>query len=99
MENETIDTGQTGGTPPKNWLVESILVTILCCLPFGIVGIINAAKVDSAFKQGQVAEAEKASREAARWTKIGFFCGLGVVVIYLILMALGVAGGMMSGGF
>src|SRR5574344_900091 len=32
----------TFNTPPKTWLVESILVTILCCLPFGIVGIINA---------------------------------------------------------
>lgn len=99
MENETIDTGQSGGIAPKNWLVESILVTILCCLPFGIVGIINAAKVDSAYKQGQIAEAERASKEAGKWTKIGFFCGLGVVVIYLIMMALGVAGGIMSSGF
>ena len=28
---------------PKTWLVESILVTLFCCLPFGIVGIVNAA--------------------------------------------------------
>ena len=24
------------GPPPKSYLVESILVTIFCCLPFGI---------------------------------------------------------------
>ena len=30
---------------PKTWMAESILVTILCCLPFGIIGIVNAAKV------------------------------------------------------
>lgn len=28
--------------PPKTWLVESILVTILCCLPFGV----DAQEVD-----------------------------------------------------
>ncbi len=28
--------------PPKNHLVEAILVTLFCCLPFGIVGIVNA---------------------------------------------------------
>ena len=95
MENETLDTGK----PPKNWLVESILVTILCCLPFGIVGIVYAAKVDGLYRQGQIAEAEKASRDAGKWTKIGFFIGLAGVVIYLILMAIGVAGGIMSGEF
>ena len=30
---------------PKTWMVESVLATIFCCLPFGIVGIINASKV------------------------------------------------------
>ena len=33
--------------PPKTWLVESILVTLFCCLPFGIAGIVNASKVES----------------------------------------------------
>lgn len=32
---------------PKTWLVESILVTCFCCLPFGIVGIINATKIET----------------------------------------------------
>ena len=73
-----------GGYRPKNWLVESILVTILCCLPFGIIGIINASKVDSAFASGDIAGAEKAAAEAAKWTKIGFFVGLSVLVLYFI---------------
>ena len=36
-------------TQPKNWLVESILVTIFCCLPFGIAGIVFASQVNSKF--------------------------------------------------
>ena len=33
------------GIPPKSWLVESILVLLFCCLPFGIVGVVYASKV------------------------------------------------------
>ena len=72
--------------PPKTWLVESILVTLFCCLPFGIVGIVNAANVESRFRAGDTAGAERASREAGRWTKIGFFVGLGFIVLYFLLI-------------
>ena len=71
-------------TPPKNWLVESILVTLFCCLPFGIVGIINASQVSSKFASGDHNGALEASRNAAKWTKIGFFVGLSVIVLYII---------------
>ncbi|MFZ3275199.1 MAG: CD225/dispanin family protein, partial [Lutibacter sp.] len=37
---------------PKNYLIESILVTIFCCLPFGIVGIVFAAQVNAKFDAG-----------------------------------------------
>lgn len=69
---------------PKNWLVESILVTLFCCLPFGIVGIVNAANVNSRFDAGDLAGADKASQEAGKWTKIGFFVGLAGIVIYVL---------------
>ncbi len=69
---------------PKNWLVESILVTILCCLPFGIVGIISAANVNTRFDAGDFEGADKASKEAGKWTKIGFWVGLGCVVLFLL---------------
>lgn len=31
----------------KNYLIESILVTLLCCLPLGIPAIVFAAQVNS----------------------------------------------------
>ncbi|HEX6914889.1 MAG TPA: CD225/dispanin family protein [Chitinophagaceae bacterium] len=71
-------------TPPKNWLVESILVTIFCCLPFGIVGIIYASQVSSKFAAGDHQGALNASRDAAKWTKIGFWVGLSVLILYII---------------
>lgn len=88
-----------GSFPPKNWLVESILVTIFCCLPFGIVGIINASSVNTKFAAGDYAGAQQASADAGKWTKIGFFAGLVVGVLYIIfVVVLGVGGSMMKGG-
>lgn len=75
---------------PKNWLVESILVTIFCCLPFGIAGIIFAAKVESKYNQGDYEGAEHAAAEAKKWTKVSFFVGLIGVIIYIAIMALGI---------
>jgi hypothetical protein len=84
--------------PPKTYLAESILVTILCCLPFGVVGIVNAAKVESAFYAGHVERAYQLSRDAKRWTLIGLCVGLSVVFLYFIfyviciVFSLGVTG-------
>ena len=61
---------------PKNWLVESILVTIFCCLPFGIVGIVNAASVNSKFNSGDYEGALNSARRAGNWAKAGFGFGL-----------------------
>ena len=71
---------------PKNWLVESILVTIFCCLPFGIVGIINSASVNSRYDSGDYAGALNASQQAGKWTKIGFWIGIVVIILYFALV-------------
>lgn len=70
---------------PKTWMVESILVTLFCCLPFGIAGIVYASKVSSLFAAGNYEAALQASNDAGKWTKIGFIVGLVVGVIYLII--------------
>ena len=71
---------------PKTWLVESILVTCFCCLPFGIMGIINATKIDTCYQSGQYEEAEYRSRQAKRWTLGGFFTALALIVIYFLIL-------------
>lgn len=83
--------------PPKNWLIESILVTILCCLPLGIVGIIHATKVDTLWKTGQHDAALKASQEAGKWVKIAFILGLIVIGLYLVFIMFGVMAGIGAG--
>jgi ribosomal protein L40E len=75
--------------PPKTWLVESILVTLFCCLPFGIAGIVNASKVESRFYAGDIEGANRSSADAKKWTTISFWIGLAVGVIYLIVVIAG----------
>ena len=76
----------------ENWLVAAILVTLLCCLPFGVVGIIFAAQVNTKQQAGDMEGAEKSRKEAAKWTKLGFWIGLGILVLYLLFwLVLGVS--------
>ncbi|MBR2420682.1 MAG: CD225/dispanin family protein [Rikenellaceae bacterium] len=96
--NNNTQTNRPNRYPPKNHLVEAILVTIFCCLPFGIVGIINAARVENAFYSGDEMEAERLSREALKWVKIAFFTGIAAVVIYLIFVVF-IAWQMANDGF
>lgn len=78
---------------PKNYLVESILVTIFCCLIFGIIGIVNASKVNSEYAAGNFEAANEASKNAKKWTMWGFIIGLVGTILYVILMFAGVMGG------
>lgn len=70
---------------PKNYLVESILVTIFCCLVLGIVGIVHAAKVNSEYAAGNYDGAAAASKQAKTWTMWGFIIGLAINVIVIVL--------------
>lgn len=71
---------------PKNWLVESILATLFCCLPFGVAGIVFAAQVNSKYQQGDYAGALQASKDAGKWTRIAFWLGIVAIVANLIFI-------------
>jgi Interferon-induced transmembrane protein/zinc-ribbon domain len=79
--------GPGTGAPPAsaqvpNYLIQSILVTLCCCLPLGIVAIIFAVQVNSKLQAGDVAGAMESSRQAKMWCWIAF--GLGVVANLII---------------
>lgn len=72
---------------PKTWLVESILVTALCCIPFGIVGIVNASKVESHFIAGQYDLSQYYSDQARKWTLWGLASSLIIGLLYVFFVA------------
>ena len=46
---------------PEDYLVWSILTTVFCCQPLGIVAIVYSAKVESRFLCGDYDGAQEAS--------------------------------------
>lgn len=84
--------GQMMLEPINSHLVDAILVTICCCLPFGIVGIIFAAMCKSQIATGNYALAREYSRKANMWNMIGLFLGLSISALYF-LMVCGAGGG------
>jgi hypothetical protein len=80
--------GSYSGAPAAavpNYLVPSILVTLCCCLPFGIVAIVYAAQVNSKLAAGDVAGAMAASRSAKMWCIIAALTGVIVSVLWIVL--------------
>ena len=55
---------------PANFMIPAVLSTVCCCLPGGIIAIINAAKVDSLYMAGDYAGAERAAGSAKMWVMI-----------------------------
>ena len=73
---------------PKTWLFESILVTLFCCLPLGIGGIINASRVHTLWSNMRYAEALDASNRAKQWTKWGLLIAVIAWLIYVLIALL-----------
>jgi hypothetical protein len=70
---------------PDNYLVWAILVTVLCCLPFGIVSLVYSTKVSGLWAQGRYAEAQASADNAKKWAIIGGVVGVAAYVIGVIL--------------
>ncbi len=73
------------GAPPPNYLVQSILVTLCCCLPLGIVSIVYATQVNSKWQAGDSSGALEASANAKKWSTIGFVTGIVTNIIGAII--------------
>lgn len=69
---------------PESYLVWSILSTICCCLPFGIVAIVYSAQVNSNYQAGLYNEAVKSSVNARTWVIASFVTGLVIGIGYMI---------------
>ncbi len=76
--------GKTPPPPPDNYLVWAILVTIFCCLPFGIVSIVYSSKVDSAYAFKNYDEAARLSKQAKNWMFASLISGAVIGIIYFI---------------
>lgn len=73
---------------PKTYLAESIGVMLCCCQVFGIIGLVHASGVSSAYNAGRYAEAEEKSASAKKWCLWGLIGGGAATVIASIFYGL-----------
>lgn len=73
------------GVPVRvpNHLVFAILTTIFCCLPAWIVGIVFAAQVNGKVQAGDIAGAQRASKNAKTWSWVS----LGMGAFWVLILA------------
>lgn len=90
--------GGAGGTPPQripNYLAQSILVTLFCCLPLGIPAIVFSAQVNGKIQAGDIQGALESSRKAKMWGWWSFGIGLVGAILYIFIAVAGVMAGAM----
>jgi phage FluMu protein Com len=102
--NPYVSPAQTGQPPQygpapvgavPNYLVQAILCTIFCCLPFGVVAIVFAAQVNGQLASGNYQAALASSNSARMWCWVSFWLGIIPIGLWLMFIC---AGGM-AGGF
>ncbi len=70
---------------PKQWLVESILLTIFCCSPISLVGIFYAGRVETLYRNNDYEGAMDASKKAKQWTLAGLLFLPAVFVFFTFI--------------
>ncbi|NLV77744.1 MAG: CD225/dispanin family protein [Rhodococcus sp.] len=76
--------------PPDNYMVWGIITTVLCCLPFGIISLIQSSRVNNLWGQGQFDEARRAAQSAktwAIWSVVASLLQYGVIILLVVIAA------------
>lgn len=76
---------------PPDYLAFAIIVTLFCCLPFGIVSIVYAAKVSVRYNRGDYHGALDASNSAKRWAWISLIAVLVFFIAYIFIFLIGMS--------
>ncbi len=86
VEPVKVDEPNKAKYPPENYLIWAILSTLFCCWPVGIVSIVHASKVESAFNRGDYNGALDASQKAKKWALISAISAGIFWVLYCLLI-------------
>ncbi|XP_077003398.1 proline rich transmembrane protein 1B [Tamandua tetradactyla] len=73
---------------PKDFMMESVLVTLFCCLLTGLIAIVYSHETRAALSRGDLAQAEEASRKARSLVLFSLLFGVFVStswVIYVVV--------------
>ncbi|XP_041474610.1 uncharacterized protein LOC121423321 [Lytechinus variegatus] len=68
--------------PIRDYTAFAVIVTTLCCVPFGIVGIIRASEARNKRSLGDDEGARKAAQSAYRWSLSGLIIGSMILIVF-----------------
>lgn len=71
-----------------NYLAQSILVTVCCCLPLGIPAIVYSAQVNTKLQAGNYQGAVDCSNKAKMWAWIALAVGILFNILYFMFYAM-----------
>ncbi|CAM9670849.1 unnamed protein product [Bubo scandiacus] len=73
-----------GQRPPKDYMVESVLVTVFCCLLTGVIALVYSHETRAALSRGDVAQANVASKKAQSLVLFSLLFGLFASISWVI---------------
>jgi hypothetical protein len=83
MAASSLGSAPSGMGEPPTYLWQAIVVTVLCCIPFGIPAIVFSTKVKPAYLTGDYAGALEASKKAKMWCIVALIVGLITNLLFL----------------
>lgn len=80
-------TPPASGTPASvpNYLIPAI-ISLFCCLPLGVVGVIFAAQVNGKVAAGDIPGAMDSSKKAKMFSYIAIGLGLAGIICYVLML-------------
>lgn len=75
--------GASAPASVPNYLVPAI-ISLFCCLPLGVVGVIFAAQVNGKVAAGDIAGAQDSAKKAKLFSFIAIGLGLAFIIIYIL---------------
>ncbi|MBL7500717.1 CD225/dispanin family protein [Frankia sp. CNm7] len=74
-----------GGAPIPNYLWQSIVTTVLCCLPAGIVALVYSTRVQPKQQMGDIQGALEASKKAKTWCIVSVSAAGAILLLYVVI--------------
>lgn len=68
----------------STYLTEAILVTLFCCVPFGIAAIVYAAMAKGKLEAGDYEGARECAVKAKNWCLVSFILGLVAAALFVL---------------
>ncbi|MCK9896653.1 CD225/dispanin family protein [Frankia sp. AgB32] len=77
--------------PVRTYLWQSLVATLLCCLPTGAVALVHASIAQNRLQSGDLAGARQYSARARRWCGVSLVAFVAVLLLYLVAVVIIVA--------